>query len=137
MTTLNFTRILILTAATIGASALYAQPKLNANVPFAFTAGKGVMPAGAYEVSIIPTNGSGGSVKLVHIASRRTVLAITSGSGASADSSLAFRCAANACALTEVALGPGRAAYAVPAATPKADDREVLMTRVRLMPAGL
>jgi hypothetical protein len=109
--TKNLTRTMIVAAAlALSTAAVFAQTKLTANVPFAFTTMGAQMSAGSYEI-VSGSTSNAGVLWIRNVATgTKTVLGIgiPNGLDDTRGAHLVFKCAGETCALAELWREDGR-----------------------------
>lgn len=75
MKTLN-TFVLALSAAVLGTTALHAQNRVTADVPFDFTVQSVTLPAGTYAIQSLSSNN--GMIRILNLETRKSVVTLAS-----------------------------------------------------------
>jgi len=123
----NLTRTMIVAATVaLSAAAVFAQTKLTANIPFAFGAMTAHMSAGRYEiVSAMPSNA--GVLQIRNVATGEAAnlgIGIPTVPENAKGARLVFKCAGEACAVSEVWRDDGRGyKFATPQVKPSQLER--------------
>jgi hypothetical protein len=114
------------------ATGIASAQSLYADVPFAFRAGKQMLPAGSYQVRMIGVSNE--IVVLQNYDARRAVVLLPSSqaSDAKGDARLTFECGAARCSLTQLSIGFDSRAFTFRHRTPARDEQAVL-TEIRLV----
>jgi hypothetical protein len=122
----NLTNSMILAAAlAVSSAVVFAQTRMTANVPFAFTTMGGTLSAGKYALVAVSSNSPG----VLRIQNQKTGQQVNLGIGVPtvADSNnaprLVFKCADDKCALAEVWHGANGYKFATPRVRPSQNER--------------
>jgi hypothetical protein len=108
-------------AVVLGTMAYGQTNQMKADIPFAFHAGNGVLPAGEYTVSNERTPAGSAYTTLRSVSLKKGVIALGSPNDAHAAGSpiLVFRCARQGCALAAIRSSQGTVTYNSGKAWPK------------------
>lgn len=122
--TKNLTRTMIAAAFALSTAGAFAQTRLTANIPFAFSTSVAHLSAGRYE--IVPASSSNAGVLWIRNVATGEGTTLGIGMPAVPDDKgarLVFKCAGETCALAEVWRGNGGRGYKF--STPKVKPSEL------------
>jgi hypothetical protein len=128
-------RIAMITASALvfGTMAFAQAPVLKAQIPFAFHAASGTLPAGAYTIRETRTAGNTALVSLHHDASNRTIFLMRQSLDvkAYAAPAVVFRCGEEGCALSAIRQADGATSYY--GRQPSKHDKEMALVAVPVL----